>query len=272
MKAVARQAAQRVAPGLLADRARRHSLRVRRDRGLLDIAQVYTDRCGLTVRSGAVRGLRYPRHMVDLLDAPVAMLLGSYEREIHDELEREIERGPTRFLDIGAGVGHYAVGLTRRMPSVETVAFELSRSARCSCRVLADLNGVDGRLQLLGRADAGSVARAVVDGALVLSDCEGAEADIFSDATVPHLRQATLVVEAHESVRPGVTDLLTERFGKTHDPLVIPQQPRDADDYPELGELPAADRDVAIDELRSRRDPWLVLRPSPGMDPSGPPR
>ncbi len=261
LRVVARGAVERVAPGLLADRARRYAREVRRRHGVLDLTERYVDCCGCTVQAGPVRGLCYPREAVGGLDAPLAMLAGSYEQEIHHVLERELERGPMRFIDIGAGVGHYAVGVARRLPHAEVVGFELSRQARRACRRLAEFNDVGSRLALEGKADADTITAGSTDGALILSDCEGAEEQIFSEAVARRLTAATIIIEAHETVLPGVTDVLIGRFEATHAALVIEQQPRDPRRYPALRHLSATEQELALDELRPPSDRFLVLRP-----------
>ncbi len=104
---------------------------------------------GGIVCAGPFAGLRYPvaRSAGSSL-AP--KLLGSYELEIQDFVERAIANRPAQVVNIGAGEGYYAVGLALRLPDASVFAFEKSESARALIRALAEHNGVASRVHVHG--------------------------------------------------------------------------------------------------------------------------
>jgi hypothetical protein len=109
-------------------------------------------------------------------------LLGVYEAEIQPWIGAEIARRPPVFVDVGAANGYYAIGFARASPQTDVIAFELSREARNELRGLVAINQV--QLTVRGRATTEAVAELPLDRALVLSDVEGFEADLFSASLV----------------------------------------------------------------------------------------
>ncbi len=246
-----------VAPGVMAERAHRHQRRLHADSGHLAAAGRFVDIFGARVRRGPFAGMTYePEGMLSL-----QKLLGIYEHELHDWIETILARRPRTFVDVGAADGYYAVGVARHGITVE--AFESGRSARRRIAELAQANGV--RVNLHTTATAARVRALPLDEAFVLSDCEGAEDDIFDQATVAAMRTATVVIEVHETMRPGTESRLRERFAATHRCERRAPVQRDLRDYPELEQLEARDRVHADSELRIGETPWLLMTPTVGM-------
>jgi hypothetical protein len=245
--------AWRLAPAIMADRALRHQLRLHAASGRLDAAKRFVEVHGPVVRRGPFRGMRYE---VDRVVA-TQKLLGAYERELHDWIEWALDQRPFRFVDIGAADGYYAIGVARRGIRVE--AFEVSRLARRQLGELAKRNGVT--VHVHGTATAPRVRRLPLDRALVLSDCEGAEVDIFETETVAALRTATVLIEVHESLRPGAEATLRRRFSETHSCRKTAPGVHDHRDYPELAAAGPLDWQIAIAEVRSGETPWLLFTP-----------
>ena len=134
-------------------------------------------------------------------------------------------------------------------------AYEIDPVARRVLRANARANGVE--LTVHGPANSRRLAAHDLDGAFLLSDCEGAEVDILDGEALPALERATLLVELHgDSGAP-----LRERFGATHHATEIDTEPRDPSAYPELEDAPPALRAGAVDELRPGPMSWLLLEP-----------
>ncbi len=250
--------ARRLSPGVMAERAHRHQQGLHAASGHLAAAERFVELFGSQVRRGPFAGMTYePGRMLSL-----QKLLGIYEHELHDWIESALARRPRTFVDIGASDGYYAVGVARRGVPVE--AFESGRSARRRIAELARANGVS--VNVRATATAARVRALALDAAFVLSDCEGAEDDIFDQVTVDALRTATVIIEVHETMRPGTERRLRRRFDATHHcERAIPAD-RDPSGYPELEQLGERDRAHASSELRDGDTPWLMLTPrAPGV-------
>ena len=190
---------------------------------------------GLTVSGGPFAGLIYPDQQ-PLTLAP--KLLGIYERELHPAIEAAIRAQPDVIVNVGAADGYYAVGLARRLPAATVIAYEADAGQRELCRRVAAANGV--AIELRGTAGPGNVEGAD----LVVMDCEGCERALLK----PPL-PATIIVELHDFVHPGVGGEIAARFAATHEVQIVPTGPQ-----PPHGEL-------LLSEYRPGPMRWAVLTP-----------
>jgi hypothetical protein len=248
----ARSLAERLAPGLLADRARRYERDLREQQGIAEIARQLIGDAPMVVRDGPFAGLRYPEARVAEIDAPVAKLLGTYEQELHPVFTAALARGVNTFIDVGSADGYYAVGLPAADRRITTYAFDLSRSARELCAEVARLNDVSGQVRIGKRFSLASLSPIDPAGALMLCDIEGAEAALFEAGLVRRLGLTTVVIEVHEHVVPGLSDQLSAAFAATHLVTRIEQAPRETSHG-----LPA----TAFSEFRPSDQNWLVCEP-----------
>ena len=223
----------------MAERAARYERRRRREWGLPEMADEFIAVHGDRVLRGPFAGLRYWRGG----DAPVAKLVGAYERELTGWLAEAVAAAPPVFVDFGAADGFYAVGMKVACPAIRSIAFELSATARRELRMVAQLNDI--QVDIRRRASKAVLGSLPLERALLLCDIEGAEADVL---TPEPLRNTTVIVELHEAIRPGVTALLSDRFANTHTIEVVGQALRDPSQFQELKVV--RDPKVALDEHR----------------------
>lgn len=227
------------------------------------VAWRITRRTRMKVAAGPFTGLRYvSRHSWTW---PVPNLVGSYESELHGEIERLIAERPHRVVNIGAAEGYYAVGLARRLTDATVYAFDVDPAAREICADMARLNGVQDRVVIRGECNASDLQELGGPGVLIISDCEGCELDLFRPDVAPALAQSTALVEMHDFVDPTISQTLLSRFAKTHRAVVINSDPvKDAGPWEALRGLSATDQALAIDEQRPLNPypmQWAVLRP-----------
>jgi hypothetical protein len=214
-----------------------------------ELTRAYVERHGLEVRRGPLQGLKYPPELVGKVDALVPKLIGSYEAELHEPLERLL--APT-VVNIGSADGYYAVGLARLGHRVQ--AFDPDPAGRETTLRLAEHNGVT--VTVSGAFKPGTL-RDLEDGApLIICDCEGCEASVLEPDV---LRDCNLIVELHDFVKPGLGDEVVKRFSSTHDVEVIPERPRDPSTFPEVEGLPHPE--LAVAEGRPEQMRWAVMTP-----------
>jgi hypothetical protein len=190
---------------------------------------------GLTVSGGPFAGLVYPDQTALSL-AP--KLLGIYERELHGAIEAAIRAAPGVIVNVGAADGYYAVGLARRVPGATVIAYEADATQRALCMRVAAANGVD--IELRGAAGPGDLAGAD----LIVMDCEGCERALLA----PPLA-ATIIVELHDFLAPGIGEDVAARFAATHDVTFVPTAPQ-----PPANEL-------LLSEYRPGPMRWAVMTP-----------
>jgi hypothetical protein len=206
-----------------------------RSRRLAAVTRKFVAWHGLTVSGGPFAGLTYPDAEPLSL---VPKLLGIYERELHGAIEAAIRTQPGVIVNVGAADGYYAVGLARRCPNATVIAYEADPEQRELCRRVAAANGVE--IDLRGRAERLDAP----PGALVVIDCEGCERALL-EPPLP----ATIVVELHDFLEPGVGEAIAERFADTHEVEIVPTGPQ-----PPHSEL-------ALSEYRPGPMRWAVMTP-----------
>jgi hypothetical protein len=218
------------------------------------------DAFGYEVLRGPFTGLRYPQDLALRIEAFSSKLLGTYEMELHEAIEQLVQRPTSVVVNIGASDGYYAIGLARRLAGATVHAFDTNEAHHEVLRSIARENELADRVVVRGECDT-AVLQELAEDALVVSDCEGCERALLDPTRVPGLQTARLLVECHDLIDPGVTDVLTDRFSSTHELELIPTRPRWVSDYQELSFLPLVTQQLAIHEFREGPMHWLVAIP-----------
>ena len=214
------------------------------------------------VRHGPFKGMQYP--FLDSVGSTLfPKLLGSYERELHDTLQSLLPQSYDCLIDIGCGEGYYAVGIGMRIPSLPVYAFDCNHRARQLTETLSSANKVS--LSVEGCCTPPALERlASGSRALIISDCEGYEMELFENTSIEGMAQADLLIECHNGVDPNTTDYLVRRFSATHQCVVIEalsdyKRGRDTR-APELERLSLGKRIRILAEMRHPATEWLVCR------------
>jgi predicted O-methyltransferase YrrM len=214
---------------------------------------------GKKIIRGPFAGMAYGDNV--LCSAYVAKLVGSYEEELHPIIEKVIENGPARILDIGCAEGYYAVGFSTRLPNAQIYAYDIEPEAQTYCSDLAKLNGVSGRVHVGGLCTLETLNELVGTPAFILCDCEGCEQDLLDPEKTPGLAHCTLLIELHDFLVPGLTPCLVARFSKTHTVQLIDTQERDPTKYDVLSNVEEKDRYAAVREGRPAAMQWAYITP-----------
>jgi len=217
---------------------------------------------------GPFAGTRYPFGFLPrglFLGPPQ---VGSYEAELHDTVERIVAAAPAVVVNIGAAEGYYAVGLARRLPELEVVAFEADSELRAACERLARLNGVAARVDVRGSCNAEVLAelgsRVERRSVCVVMDCEGCEGELADPDAVPWLERASMLVELHASIDAEIEQRLERRVSPTHATEVIRGRVPWAARWQELARLRGLrqiDRELLVAEFRHGGQDWLWATP-----------
>lgn len=215
---------------------------------------------GLTVHSGPFDGMVLPARTSWVDGDLTPKILGSYEAELHAAVRRAVERRPAVVVNVGCAEGFYAVGLARLLPGARVFAFDIHDIARAVCASAAETNGVGDRIAIAGACTPERLAELVSGGArsYVVLDCEGAELDLITPAVVQRMTTCDLLIECHDFIVPGVTEILAERLAHTHVVERIVEQARDPNAYRALHGLSDVDRALAVCEFRPGIMTWLA--------------
>jgi len=219
------------------------------------------------VLSGPFAGMRLELSPVSSRHL-LGYVLGTQELELRDAVESIVRRGYATIINIGAADGYYAIGLARRLPSAEVVGFEALTEHHAPLRRAARANGVAARFRLEGFCDPAGLKRELESArqpALVIADIEGGERELLDPRKVSALCRVDLLVETHDALAPGCTDLLIERFAATHAIERIRGCPRTLGDFPGaalplLRQLMPGTALELMNERRKGAQEWLFLR------------
>ena len=237
---------------------------VRRMRGRRDpgrhalIDRAFVEVHGATVRAGPFTGMSYEPVFVGHTTAVAAKLLGAYELELHAAINRLLATDMSLFVDVGCAEGYYAAGVALRRPDVRVVAFDVDPAARRMCRMLAQRNQVSVEVRSEATTD---YLSSLGPGAVVFSDCEGAESHLLDPERAPALVHLPIVVEIHDFVDSGISSLLRRRFEGSHHVQEVVMRPRDPVVYPELQCFVHGERELALSEGRPATMSWYVMEP-----------
>jgi protein-L-isoaspartate O-methyltransferase len=218
------------------------------------------DAVGDVVRSGPSTGLEYPDWAMTEVDLYSPKVLGTYEDEIHAALETLLERRPRQVINIGAAEGYYAVGLAGRLPDATVHAFELDERLRSQLKTIAAHNGVADRVRIHGECDLRALEALAGPDTLIVSDCEGAELVLLDPVALPALMATEMLVETHDLLVEGATQVIADRFTATHFVGRADSTPRFVDDVPGLDFMPLVSQQLAVSEFRRGPQAWLTLR------------
>lgn len=218
---------------------------------------------GTAVRQGPLKGLDFLRQSAE--GCHIAKLLGCYEQPLQPFLEEAMATPYDTVLNIGCAEGYYAVGLARRMPQTQVHAFDLNPQAQRVCAELAARNGVSDRVKVGALFQPADFSVFSSRRTLVVCDIEGAEKALLDPQLAPALCQFDLIVESHECLLPGVTQLLKDRFQPSHAITVVTDDgQRHLDSPPDwFLNMSHLDQLLAVWEWRSGPTPWLVMKSRP---------
>ncbi len=224
-----------------------------------ELTSEWMKRHGNRVLAGPFTGLQLEQ-MASWGDGEIlAKLLGTYEAELHPIVSEVCERGYSKIINVGCAEGFYAVGFGRAMPSTQVVAFDTSARAREICGTTARQNGVSERITIRGKCTTKELRELTSESCrmFLLVDCEGGELELLLPREVPGLSRADMLIECHEFLHPGVTEVLCERFAATHTIKHIEETGRPLNSFPALKELSAIDRAIVTCEWRPTMMNWL---------------
>jgi hypothetical protein len=96
---------------------------------------------------------------------------------------------------------------------------------------LALLNNVLPQIKVGALCDKEQLQNLSGSNTLVFCDIEGGELDLLDPIKIPNLKFTDLIVESHDCVHQGITNLLIERFKLTHKIDIQSDTDRKWDDY-----------------------------------------
>lgn len=219
---------------------------------------------GDVVLGGPFKGLKYPPADAHWVSCRFEKIIGCYEAELYPCIDRIVaeQRAYTDVINVGAAEGFFSAGFGLLFPSAKLVAFESEEAKTEVMRALADLNGVAGDLSIEGFCDPEGLAAMPVGGKpLLICDVDGYETELMDPERVPWLSTADIVLELHDCLKPGITDLMRSRFEKTHTIELITSTGTAYEQYPILRKLSFPEIHAMTNSDRAAMQDWFFMEP-----------
>lgn len=165
------------------------------------------------ILNGPFKGLKYFAGSTGSSLLP--KILGSYEEPIQKWVTDCISRKYSTIINIGCAEGYYAAGFASLMPEAKIIAYDIDKEAIENVNILKKINNLS-NIEIRSNFSNAELNKYCKEGTLILCDIEGSEKYLIDPDKIPNLKFVDLVIESHDFIYKGVTDLLIKRFEKTH--------------------------------------------------------
>ncbi len=228
-----------------------------------DVTKAIFEQTAAAVQAGPFEGMTLLEETSWYGGNILQKLLGVYECELHEEIERVIATKPDLIINIGCAEGYYAVGFAMRLPLSIVHAFDQDPVALRICERSAVANRAEQNLRLEAVATKGAIIGILSASkrAALLVDCEGCERKLFEEIPNGVIEGSAIIIECHDFADAGVTEYLRNKLSKTHDVKLIPQGGRNPNEISFLKHYPEDIRWLAMSEDRPVPMHWLCAHP-----------
>lgn len=241
-------------PAVRASVLRKAERHVRKQR-IADVERLCRKVTGGIVAAGPFKGMAVPGSIGSPHYHVAPKLLGLYEMELHDAIERIVSRSPSTIVVAGSAEGYYAIGLAVRLAGTPVFSFDLVDRCKRDTATMADANRV--QVSILGECTKRSLAECLSADAAIVMDVEGAEMTLLDPDEVSDLRTADILVESHD--RSEITEAVKARFSGSHSIAVIEEGSRPNVPHIDAANWSSAMRSMAVCEFRSDAMHWLYM-------------
>lgn len=204
---------------------------------------------GGTIKYGQFNGLKLVDKSTWNVNNLGLMCIGQYENEVLDFIFSDYLRNKQIFVDIGGGIGYYAIGVLKSKIMNTCYCFESNESSRKLINENWEENGKPGHLEIFGDVFIDfqkNLKNVDLSKTFILIDIEGAEFDLLTNENLMFLSKSIILVEIHNWV---------DDFEKKYTSLI-----KSVSNFFEIRILERKEKySMNIDELRSFTDDNRLL-------------
>ncbi len=172
------------------------------------------------VKNGLFRGMKYPSYSA-VCSTIFPKIIGSYEAELNEVMHQIIADNYDVIIDVGCAEGYYAVGLAMRT-NASIFAYDTDENARRLCGEMAALNAVEDKIKILETFKMDDIKNLSPDKKiLIICDCEGYEKHLFTEESIPYLKNADLLIETHDFIDLTISSSITDLLETSHNVSTI---------------------------------------------------
>jgi hypothetical protein len=153
------------------------------------------------VQAGPFKGMKIPKASTWTYNHTAQMILGLYEKSVHDVLFRSEFLDRRTFIDVGAADGYYLIGLCLSGRMDQAYGFEIVANSRDAISRNAKINNQRQKIAIKGIADYDSMTSLLdcieMSNVILLVDIEGGEFDFLCEELLSLLKECVIVIEVH---------------------------------------------------------------------------
>ena len=189
-------------------------------------------------------------------------LLGSYESELHDIINRLVKVKFNNIINVGSAEGYYAIGFALKSNVDEIIAVDPFRNSKKEINSLIRKNKIKKKINFKFCLSSKRLSNWIKTKTLILMDCEGSEAGYLKITSSTNFHKAHILCEIHDfSDHPNIGSDLINRFNRTHQIQIIKQEKRQLDKYRTVGNLSENEMINLLDEDRPKNNYWIYFEP-----------
>ncbi len=228
--------------------------------------QILEEEYGLVIAYGSFKGMKLSDDVWWSKNDRITQMLGIYEEHVLERLKVFSTQGASRFVDIGAADGYFAIGMAYSKIYSKVVAFEIASFGQNKIRENSTINHCENVVSVFGEADYSSLKNLLSEDmkTSILVDIEGAEYQLLDEKMLSLLSSCYLICELHPWLVDDGYQLqrkLIERARKKFNVELIKRENYSPNIFSELDDLSDEERLIAVGEGRGKNMQWLVLTP-----------
>lgn len=223
-----------------------------------NLSKIFGGEDKASVLNGPFKGMLYINNAYGSQLLP--KIIGSYEEPIHHWIKEICKTEYSSIIDVGCAEGYYAVGFKYLNKNSIVYGFDVNKSAISAASKLASLNKCD--VHFGENCSHLTLNELAGQGTLLFCDIEGAELDLLDPNKAPSLRSTDILVEAHDCFIKNLSNVLIDRFYKTHSINIAIDYPFRVNVYelPAMNNLSDGDFHEFQDEKRPDKMSWIFMK------------
>lgn len=214
----------------------------------------------IPIAKGPFKGLLYDITLPEYAATKLNKIIGAYEDELHEWLQKIKLNSYDSILNIGAAEGYYTVGLAKMFPATSVISYEQDPTLKGVITKIVDINKLNTQVTIEGGFSTTDIKKINSKRALIFMDCEGCEKILIGQNTL--LDKCDLLIETHNHIVPFITNDLIESFTDTHNITALSSSDgtiKVLKNHSELNHLSYADQITVLDEGRPCSSQWLLF-------------
>jgi len=214
----------------------------------------------IPIAKGPFKGLLYDITLPEYAETKLNKIIGAYEDELHNWLQKIKLNSYDSILNIGAAEGYYTVGLAKMFPTTSVISYEQDPTLNGVITKIVDINKLNNQVTIKGGFSITDIKETNSKRVLIFMDCEGCEKILIGQNAI--LKKCDLLIETHNHIVPFITNDLIESFTDTHIITAISSSDgtiKVLKNHPELNHLSYTDQITVLNEGRPCSSQWLLF-------------